>query len=253
MADESNPQGSQTWYEGLDESLVNDKVKGFTTDDGKMNVAEFLKSYNAAQAYIGGSVKIPTEKSTPEEVAAFYSKLGRPESADKYGWATPEGFETIEDNFKSFKELCFGLGMTDKQVSGVMNGWLQTVKDLQGKEKAELEKLQAANFAALSDANVWGDKAREKIDSLQKKLGAINEGKALAKLQAAGLDQDPDVLLMVSQVLADADGSQISGGGSSRQSKEEEIASLKANPAYGNPNHPDHKKVVERMNELWAK
>ena len=40
---------------------------------------------NPAPQVPEGYVALPTDKSTPEELADFYSKLGRPESADKYG------------------------------------------------------------------------------------------------------------------------------------------------------------------------
>lgn len=255
---ENNPNPSVTnsnWYEaeGIDPSLITDKVKNFTNGDGSMNVAELLKSYNAAQSYLGGSVRLPTDKSSPEEIAAFYSKLGRPESAEKYDWKVPEGYSSIEGNFKKFKELCFNLGMSNKQVSGVFNGWLQSVKDIEAAQSAELAKIKQANFDALSDANVWGDKASDKISALQKKLGEINEGKALHKLQAAGLDFDADVLLMLASVLTDADGSRMAGVGNSGKTAEEEIAELEKDPAYTNPNHPEHNKVVARINELFKK
>lgn len=256
--EENNQNPSPTnsnWYdaEGIDKSLITDKLKGFTNSDGSMNIAELLKSYNTAQSYLGASVRIPTEKSTPEEVAAFYSKLGRPESAEKYDWKVPDGYTSIEENFKKFKELCFGLGMSNKQVSGVFDGWLQSVKDIETAQAAELAKIKQANFDALSDANVWGDKAADKISVLQKKLGTINDGKALAKLQAAGLDSDADILLMLENVLADADGSRMAQAASGGKTAAEEIAELQKNPAYTNPNHPEHNKVVARINDLFQK
>ena len=81
----TEPQGggsSPAWFEreDIDQSLVSDKVKGFTNEDGSMNLPEFLKSYNSAQSYIGGAVKIPGENASEDEWSSLYARLGRPES-----------------------------------------------------------------------------------------------------------------------------------------------------------------------------
>ena len=64
-----------------------------------------------------GYVALPTETSTPEEIAAFYTKLGRPESADKYGVS----FENDQngENAKAFADAAFKAGLTKTQAEAV--------------------------------------------------------------------------------------------------------------------------------------
>ena len=64
-----------------------------------------------------GYVALPTEASTPEEIAAFYTKLGRPESADKYGVS----FENDQngENAKAFADAAFKAGLTKTQAEAV--------------------------------------------------------------------------------------------------------------------------------------
>ena len=247
----SNPPAETNWYDGVDETLLTDKVKGFTNSDGTMNVAELLKSYNSAQSYIGGSVKIPTEKSTPEELAAFYSKLGRPESADKYDWQPPEGISVegaTAENFQNFKKLCFENGMTNKQVSAIMGGWSDIIKDLFAKQAAAREEIARESKAALSAQNEWGGDYQSRLDAVLKRVERLG---IKDKLEYSGLLYDKDVLKAFDAVISASSETGIKGGGG-RLAKKDEIASLEANPAYGNANHPDHKKVVARLNELLA-
>lgn len=62
-----------------------------------------------------GYVALPTDKSTPEELAAFYTKLGRPESAEKYGF-TLENDENGEIA-KALAPAMFNAGLTAKQAT----------------------------------------------------------------------------------------------------------------------------------------
>ena len=253
--EENNNQDSRNnsnWYDNIDPSLASEKLKGFTNSDGTLNLPELLKSYNAAQSLVGSSVRIPSEKSSADEISAFYSKLGRPESADKYDWKVPEGYEILGENFKAFKEKCFDLGMSNKQVSGVLDAWLGTVKTLEQKQAADLQNLQKSNFEKLADANVWGDKARENIDFVQKKFAAIDDGRALEKLKMAGLDADPDLLLALFKSMEYSNGSSMPDKGAQMQSTAERIASLQSSPAYTNQNHPEHAKIVSEINSLLA-
>ena len=118
-------QNQNQWYEaeGIDQSFVSDKVKTFTNSDGSMNVNELLKSYDSSQRYIGAAVKIPGENAAREEVDAFYTKLGRPESADKYSFKPPADVNVdgvTSQHFKAFAQKAFELGLSDRQLSGVI-------------------------------------------------------------------------------------------------------------------------------------
>ena len=248
----TEPQGggnSPAWFEreDIDQSLVSDKVKSFGDING------LLKSYSEAQSYIGGAVKIPGENATDEERGAFYAKLGRPESPDKYTWTPPEGISVegaTADNFKAFKELCFKNGMTDRQVSAVMGGWSDIVSDITSKRDELLAKVAAESKAVLSAPNEWGDKYQERYNAAQKKIDDLG---IRAHVEAAGIANDANFLKAIDSIISGAKESRIRGTGGKFVSPGERMEQLKLHPAYMNAGHPEHKAVIDELNSLYAK
>lgn len=91
-----------------------------------------------------GYVALPTDKSTPEELAAFYTKLGRPESADKYG-LTLENDENGEVA-KALAPAMFDAGLTAAQASKLqvaLNGFTASKMEAYVKEQdVQMQALQ---------------------------------------------------------------------------------------------------------------
>lgn len=231
------------WYEaeGIDASLVSDKVKGFSDING------LLKSYNESQSYIGGAVKIPTDKSTDEERAAFYSKLGRPESADKYEWQPPEGIsvEGVTDGeFKKFKDLAFSAGLSNKQLDAVMGGWSEIVRSLQAKQAQFLSEQSEQTVAALKKE--WGDEYQQKFDLTMKKLDSLGIRK---HLEASGI-LTPEIVKGFYGMISNKEETAMRGESGAETDNGVRIATLKANPAYLNSSHPEHGAVVRELNSL---
>ena len=234
------------WYdaEGIDASLVSDKVKGFSDING------LLKSYNESQSYIGGAVKIPTDKSTDEERSAFYAKLGRPESADKYEWQPPEGIsvEGVTDGeFKKFKDLAFVAGLSNKQLGAVMGGWSEIVQSLQAKQAKFLSDQSAATTAELK--REWGDEYQQKFDLTMKKLETLGVRK---HLEASGI-LTPEIVKGFYGMISSKEETAMRGATGGGVPPMDEIKRLKESPAYLNASHPDHIKIVQQINGLWAK
>lgn len=231
------------WYEaeGIDASLVSDKVKGFSDING------LLKSYNESQSYIGGAVKIPTDKSTDEERSAFYAKLGRPESADKYEWQPPEGIsvEGVTDGeFKKFKDLAFAAGLSNKQLGAVMGGWSEIVKSLQAKQTQFLSDQSAATTAELKKE--WGDEYQQKFDLTMKKLDSLGIRK---HLEASGI-LTPEIVKGFYGMISSKEETAMRGATGDDGDNVARIAALKSNPAYLNSSHPEHGAVIRELNSL---
>ena len=247
MAEENNK-----WFssDGIDQSLVTDKVRGFTNADGSMNTNELLKSYNAAQSMIGGSVRIPTDTSTDEERAAFYSKLGRPQTADGYTWKAPDGITVDgadDGNFKAFKEECFRLGMSDAQVSGVMGRWSDIVKDITAKQAQARAEILDASKKTLSAANEWGDGYQAKYEATMKLIEKLGIREAL---DSAGVLNSVGVLKAFNSIVDGGNETGLKGGNGGDGDNAARIAALKSNPAYLNSSHPEHGAVVRELNSL---
>ena len=106
------------------------------------DVEGLAKSYVNAQRMIGNSIRIPSEDAGEEAIKEFYqrladvpgvtqlpdfdsgegvdhfyNKLGRPESADKYHFETPEGIELDSDATVEFSQMAHKIGLTQKQAN----------------------------------------------------------------------------------------------------------------------------------------
>lgn len=243
-------QGSE-WFsqEGIDQSLVSDKIRGFTNSDGSLNTNELLKSYDAAQRMIGGSIRIPAEDAAAEEKAAFWSKLGRPESADKYEWQPPAQVNVdgvTAHHFNEFKAKAFELGISNKQLNGIMAGWTDVVNQLTAERTKALSDIFENSKKTLSAPNEWGDKYQAKYDAVMKMVDNLG---IRADLEAAGVLNSVNVLKAFSSIVDGGRETPFRGGSGGADSAAR-IGELKKSPAYLNSSHPDHDAVVRELNSL---
>ena len=148
---------------------------------------------------VGGSVRIPPKDASPEAKQEFlnkikdidgvllkgdselYSKLGRPEVADKYDIETlvPEEFrEGLKEDIQGFKKIAFDLGLSNDQARKMAEKQIEIIKG--NNEKSEREKLAAQESlkklwgqdydnrlqAAKQVAKIYGEKFGEDIKKL---------------------------------------------------------------------------------------
>lgn len=102
-----------------------------------------------------------------------YNALGRPESADKYSYETldSDSPELVE----AFKIASHGLGLTDKQVAGLIPQLNETIVSLVENGNAE---MQSQNNAALSELQKeWGGawEANKNLATRAAEFFGINE------------------------------------------------------------------------------
>ena len=240
----SEPNDNNVWYQGIDENLLTDKIRGFA------DINSFVKSYNEGQSFIGKGIP---DENTPADIRdAFYKKLGRPDNAEGYEWKLPEGVSVdgaTEENFKNFKQLCYEAGLTNKQVSAVLGGWSDIVIKLAQTEQAEREKIVNSSKTTLSADNEWGDKYDDKLNATIKLIESLGIKKAL---DSAGLLYDVNVLKAFNSILSAGDESKLKGEKGGNMTPQERLEQLKANPAYFSAGHPDHKKVIDEVNAIFA-
>lgn len=95
---------SEGWIDKLPDEVADYKssIKNFKS------VPDLVKALGNANALIGKKLGVPSEKSSPEEVAAFRRSLGIPESIDEYKFAPdalPEGMTWDDNNVKNYAEI----------------------------------------------------------------------------------------------------------------------------------------------------
>jgi transposase len=149
------------WRESLPPELKLDKTLADFKDVGSL-----AKSYVETKKHVGDAVRVPKADAKPEEIAAFYKRLGRPESAAEYKVAEllpkmPEGQPGWDSGtVESFEQTVHQLGFTPAQVAGLVK-WYGT--DQLKKRDATAAQSSTATKAAIAKAQAaleqeWGPK-----------------------------------------------------------------------------------------------
>lgn len=141
MAELDQVEAPTDWRSGISEQNRSAVAK-FTDLDS------LAKGYGELQSAYGGTVKIPTEQSTPEDVSSFYTRCGRPDTSDGYNRPQlPEGKEYDEALVGGIQTAAFELGISDKQFGGLIDRYLA----IEG-QKAEEKAAEGARVAEETDA-----------------------------------------------------------------------------------------------------
>ena len=109
------------------------------------DVNSMAKSYIELEKSMGSRAKLPDEKSTPEEVSAFYQKLGKPENPEGYSVPeTQEGEQINEDVLNHMKQVAFEAnipqGQWDKIATEFMGLQRQMMSEMSQQKEIETEK-----------------------------------------------------------------------------------------------------------------
>ena len=96
----------------------------------------------------GKAITIPDEKATDMERAAFYTKLGRPETADKYSITKPselpEDIPYSPEIETAFRQFAFEKGLSDTTTKDIYDWYWGLVKTGYEKQvKTDLEATEA--------------------------------------------------------------------------------------------------------------
>ena len=150
---ESTENSSQTSGETNWKDSVAKEVR--FSADGNDKLARFENPGSLATSYLemekmaSGKVKMPTDTSAPEEVSAFYQKLGRPDNAEGYTLPQLTEGQTFDEAFLGeMRTVAHDSGVTDKQFSGLIAKYMAVEAQAQeaqlAAENAEAETTTQA-------------------------------------------------------------------------------------------------------------
>lgn len=169
--------------------------------------------HQSLKGKLEGMVRIPGEKSTPEEVAEYRKAIGMPEKADGYKLERPEkipeGMVLNEVLEKKFKETAHKFDLTPAQVSGIYKMYSDheigmhegTVKEIAGNRQKAVETLK----------DIWkGDTYKENTEkavrSFHKFAEASNPPEAMGGVEGVknwvkqnGIGDDPVMIWFFSK------------------------------------------------------
>lgn len=163
--------------------------------------SDIFKNYINAQQMISKSVRIPDDTASPEDIANFYSKLGKPQSKDDYDFTyTPakENYVYNKDSFDfgMFKDIADKANLTKDQYQALASAYidinnenyLNYNKQLEDKAAEELKTSEAALKAA------WGQNYNSNINTISERIGKLYSKDTITRMQNAGLFRDAKFL-----------------------------------------------------------
>ena len=244
------PTAVKSWKETISEEFRNDpNISKFTEIDA------LAKSYINATRMIGqDKVAVPNENSTDDQWNEVYSKLGRPESADKYNLEVKSETAPLDDTaIKQFAENAHQLGLNNKQAQGILEFYKNSMEGSIQQARVDTETAQANAEQELRKE--WGRSYDENI----KKAGAIakaNMSEDILNMElkdGTRIGDHPSVIkgfasianLMSEDKLVSTESENVDRG----TDYEAEISKLvnDRDGPYWNKGHPDHDKVVQQV------
>lgn len=184
-----------------------------------------------------------------------------PKSADEYAVSVPETLaqrvtpEKLAESadFQAFKAEAHALGLTQKQFDGMVAAVMQRTFSAADK-LAEMSKGPSVEDVRAELQRDWPSPAQfqkqmTRVDAVfdayldEKDAGAIEQ---LVKV--------PAVMRMLAKIGAELEEDQpIIAGSPEATSWDEQVQQLRANPAYTDKAHPEHRQIMEKMDGLYAK
>jgi hypothetical protein len=241
---------AKSWKETISEEFRNDpNISKFTEIDA------LAKSYINATRMIGqDKVSVPNENSTDDQWNEVYSKLGRPESADKYKLEVQSETAPLDEGaIKQFAENAHQLGLNNKQAQGILEFYKNSMEGSVQQARIDTETAQANAEQELRKE--WGRSYEENI----KKAGAvakanINEDVLNMELKdGTRLGDHPSIIkgfanianLMSEDKLVSTDSETVDRG-TDYEAEISKIVNDRDGP-YWNKSHPDHDKIVQQV------
>ena len=253
VAKAETPAPQSTWKDSISEEFRSDpSIEKFTEIDA------LAKSYINATKMIGqDKLVIPNNNSTDDQWNEVYSKLGRPESADKYELDSKSETVPMEESaIKSFAEQSHKLGLNNKQAQGILEFYKNNMEGTAQQSKIDTETAQVQSEQQLRQE--WGRDFEGKV----KQAGAL----AKANIDPNVLDMQlqngirlgdhPEIIKGFAKIASMMSEDKILGTESENvntaKDLESEIAAIMNNKdgPYYNNKHPDHDKMVQQVYTL---
>ena len=242
-----------SWKSSISEEFRNDpNIEKFTEIDA------LAKSYINATRMIGqDKVAVPNKNSTEDQWNEVYSKLGRPETADKYALNIESEAVAMDENaIKSFAEQSHKLGLNNTQAQGILEFYKNNMESNMQKATVDTETAQAQAETELRAE--WG----KEFDSNVSKASALakaNMNPEILDLQmqdGTRIGDHPEIIKGFAKIAGmlseDKLVSTESESVNSMKDIQSEISAITNDTTgpYWNNKHPDAAKMVQQVYTL---
>lgn len=166
------------------------------------NVGELAKTYLDAsgklkelEGRLANFIPKPSENASPEEMAAYFTALGRPESPDKYEFEKPqlpEGLNIDPSLDAWFKQAAFEVGLNGGQASALYKQYMSLLGE---SYKAQLEATNKAREEVTNKLyQEWGDKKAENIETIKLAMSKFGTVELNKYFDETGSGNDPAMI-----------------------------------------------------------
>lgn len=192
----------QAWDAGFDEG-----TRGFIQTKGWKGPADVLGSYQNLEKLLGAdkagrAIVPPKDDAAPEEWAAFYGKLGRPESADGYKLPVPDGDKG--DFAKVASSWFHDAGLTAKQAETLAAKWNEHMGGMQQSQEAAFAQQTVVDEQDLRKE--WGAQfeANAELARRARRESGLSDDEGKAIERAIGLGKAAKVFAFLGKQFAEA-------------------------------------------------
>lgn len=243
------PAVNETWLNKVPETLRGHKSLAKFKDEGAI-----AQAYVNLEGMLGNRIALPGKDAKPEEVRAFYTKLGVPEKPEGYtehlkDFKRPENWDGEMEG--RFLKTAHELGVTPAQAKRLMEFHTQEMQGAMDRYTTTSNEAKAQAWDVLKEK--WGAATERNVSLAQRVISEYGGPDLVAALEEKGLGNDPRLLEFLAQVgesmledgLIKADNL-----GKGKEDAQAEYDAILKNPAYFDAKHPDHAKLVEKARDL---
>lgn len=245
IAPEVNSAATNDWIN----SLSDDSLKAAKALQSYKSIEDLAKSHLHLHGLIGKRY----QDLTPDEVSLMYSKLGKPDSQDKYTF--PEGLSDDQNNW--LRDLSFKNGLTQDQAKQMADSVILRNREINEFVEAEAKLRYEKGVETLKKE--FGGAFDKRVEMAVRAAKEFGGDDLISALKEAGVDNNAAVIKAFAQVgqklladtIVDADKSTTFGttpADAQRQIKDLQTQQL---AVILNNNHPEHGKVKAEMDRLY--
>lgn len=252
----NSEQTPNSFLAGLDADIKDDpSLKVFIDEKGEFSTTKLAKSYVHAQRKMGEKgVRVPDERSTPEEWNEFYNKV-RPSELDKYDVNVKLGENQVLDEatFNAFKEIAHKNGLTANQAAEIAGWFNNTATESQ---TAGLQQRQEAYNAEVKQLRSdWGEGFEKEFSLAKRALKEFADENTIEYLQKTGLDGDVRLIRLFNKIghglMEDSFQKESHGNfGKTKEEAQRRIDDIMEDPAYWDPKSAKNKHLVQEVMKL---
>lgn len=178
-----DPAAAQDWRTSLPEDIRGEEsIKNFK------DISDLAKGFVETKKMVGNATKVPKADAKPEEWDTFYTKIGRPESPDKYDFKMPDGTKVDESLIKEFRTAAHTSGLQPRQAQGLLDWFNKAQED----RMAGFSKTMTDGVDKLKSE--WGGKFDEKLGMASRAVKELGGDELISLLEETGLGNHPTLV-----------------------------------------------------------